>query len=219
MKVIERKILRKICGMRDKGNILEIAELRPDYLGFIFYRNSKRFVGDRFAVPEELPESIKRVGVFVNQPLQEILKLARCHQLDLLQLHGTESAEQCKELQLEGFPVIKAIAIGAKKDLEVLPYYRLSVDYFLFDSKGNDFGGNGVSFDWSFLIDIELEAPFFLSGGISSSNVSSLLALKGMNLLAVDINTGVETKPGLKDIGKIKQLFSILDSKIKPATG
>ena len=198
--------------MRDSANILSIASLQPDYLGFIFYRHSKRFVGDDFEIPIDLPKTIERVGVFVDQPRLEILKIARKHKLDLIQLHGNESPKECKELRAEGIGVIKSFSITDQGDFDRILSFDGFVDYFLFDKRGRYPGGNGKVFDWRLLRRFDFGTPFFLSGGISFANVGDVLDLRDTNLYAIDINSGVEREPGLKDVHKTGQLFSHLDA-------
>ena len=193
--------------MRQRENILEVASLHPDYMGFIFYKGSKRFVGNDFGLPTLFPASVKRIGVFVNAPTQEILKLVDQHLLDFVQLHGDEPLEQCAELRLNGLKIIKAFRIGSDFDFKTLSPYRKVVDYFLFDTKGKDFGGNGAVFDWTTLRKYDQSVPFFLSGGISPLNIKEVSALEGMNLHAVDVNSGVERDAGMKDVELIRGLM------------
>ncbi len=205
-------IKSKICGMRDRENILDLSELRPDYMGFIFYRGSKRFVGDLFQIPDELPSAILRVGVFVNQSTTEVLSLVRAHALDMVQLHGTESPAQCQEIGKEGLKVIKSFSIGNTFDFQLTAVYAPVVDFILLDTKGSEFGGNGISFDWSLLGEQQFQCPFFLSGGIALENIHSLPNVSNAALHAVDINSGIETRPGFKDVEKTRSLLSQLDS-------
>jgi len=202
----------KVCGMRDPENILQVAELRPDYMGFIFYGKSKRFVGDDFDIPPRLNGDIKRVGVFVNETTAKMEDLATKHRLELIQLHGNESVEQCLELKESGRKVIKVFSIDNKFQFGQTKPFRQVADYFLFDTKSETYGGTGKSFDWKLLERYDQEVPFFLSGGLSSTNVKDVKNLSGMNLHALDVNSGVELSPGLKDIEKIGQLQEILNS-------
>ncbi len=195
--------------MRQRENILEVASLHPDYLGFIFYNGSKRFVGNDFELPPSLPTSVKKIGVFVNAPSQEIHKLVDQHLLDFVQLHGDEPPEQCAGLRSSRLKVIKAFRIGHDFDFEALSPYREVVDYFLFDAKGKDFGGNGVAFDWTTLRKYDQSVPFFLSGGISVLNIKEVSTLVGMNLHALDVNSGVEQEVGMKDVELVRRLMDI----------
>jgi phosphoribosylanthranilate isomerase len=208
---MSRKTLRlKVCGMRDASNIAAVAALKPDYLGFIFYRNSKRFVGEDFEIPRDLSPGIKRVGVFVNDSTETILAVARVHSLNLIQLHGRESVSQCEELRAEGFQVIKAFGLKPETDMENLTPFKNKVDFFLFDTAGNDFGGTGKVFDWNVLARYDQDVPFFLSGGLSLQNVENVKALRQMNLYGLDVNSGVEISPGLKDVEKLQSFIDLI---------
>ena len=209
---MSNKIRIKICGMRDPENIILVAELQPDYLGFIFYPKSKRFVGDDFKIPNQLPKSIKRVGVFVNEATNRMLELATMHQLDVVQLHGNESVQQCAELKGNGLGVIKIFQMASDFEFSKINPYKKTVDYFLFDTKSESYGGTGKTFDWNLLNKYDQEIPFFLSGGLSVENIQGIKAMKEMNLHALDINSGVEISSGLKDNDKIKSLKELLTS-------
>jgi phosphoribosylanthranilate isomerase len=195
--------------MRDPENMIAVAALHPDYMGFIFYRNSKRVVPSNFQIPKDFPSGIKRVGVFVNESTSTILSLVGKFSLDFVQLHGEESPRQCEELRTAGVGVIKVFALSGDFDFKTLEPFKKVVNYFLFDTKGADYGGTGTLFDWRILKKYDQEVPFFLSGGLSPENIHDVAMLRGMNLLALDVNSGVEAKPGLKDIGKIKKLQAL----------
>lgn len=196
--------------MREENNIHEVAALGPQYLGFIFYRESPRFVGDDFQMPS-ISKSIRKVGVFVNATTEEILAKVKAHKLDLVQLHGHEGVEQCKELKHHNLLIIKAFSIGDKFSFQDLNCYHEAVDYFLFDTKGKYYGGNAARFDWSILNDYDQQTPFFLSGGLSPENIKDVNALKDMNIHAVDINSGVEFSPAIKNISKVKKVVDALN--------
>ena len=200
----------KICGLRDPGNIKEVAALQPDYMGFIFYRKSPRFVSDDFVMTLGLPSTIKRIGVFVNEEVEEVARISKQYSLDGVQLHGNESVDSCKALKASGLNVIKVFSIDDTFDFKSVNDYKASVDYFLFDTKGKSFGGNGFPFNWNKLKAYDQEIPFFLSGGLSPDNIQAVKNLTGMNIHALDVNSGVEAKPGLKDIKLIKTLKSQL---------
>src|ERR1700690_3264978 len=182
----------KVCGMRDEENIRRVASLQPDYMGFIFYEGSKRFVGKGFKIPTGLSLLTKRVGVFVNETTEEMMRIAEQHQLDYIQLHGSEPLEQCQKLKLKGLGIIKAFSIDETFDWTVLRSFSGAVDYYLFDAKGPGFGGNGFPFDWNLLGKYDQEVPFFLSGGLSPQNISKIRMLNDMNIHALDVNSGVE---------------------------
>lgn len=198
----------KICGMRDPENIVEVASLRPQYMGFIFYPKSPRFVGANFVIPPNVPSYIKRVGVFVNETSPVILEKSKALSLDFVQLHGGESAEQCAELKEAGLGIVKVFSIADDFDFNVTRAYKKAADYFLFDTKGKYHGGNAKPFNWKVLADYDQEIPFFLSGGLSPENLNSLGDLLKMNLHALDLNSGVEKHPGMKDVEKIRTIVT-----------
>jgi phosphoribosylanthranilate isomerase len=205
-----KEIKLKVCGMRDRENIMQVAAFLPDFMGFIFYPESPRFVGENFHIPDALPKEIKKVGVFVNESTRNMLAAAEKHQLDFLQLHGKESPEQCFELRRNKLKVIKVFAVDETTDFETTRSYTQVSDYFLFDTKGKYFGGNAQTFDWRLLDRYDQQVPFFLSGGLSSLNIGSAIALPAPNLYAVDVNSGIEAGPAVKDINKLKDVKKIL---------
>ena len=148
--------------MRDAENIAAVASLRPQYLGFIFYPKSPRFVGESFDIPANLPASIKRVGVFVNESNAVIIAKSKALKLDLVQLHGNESPAQCGELKATGLGVIKVFSIDDDFDFELTKPYREVVDYFLFDTKGKYYGGNATTFNWKVLDKVRSGNTIFL---------------------------------------------------------
>lgn len=204
----------KVCGMRDAENIRQVGALAPDFMGFIFYNGSPRYVGPDFAIPDSLPARIKRVGVFVNESTDEIIATVKKHRLDLVQLHGRESADQCRRLKATGVGVIKVFSVDDDTRFTETAEYREVVDYFLFDTKGKYFGGNARRFDWQVLTRYDQQVPFFLSGGISPENIAEVLSLGDLNIAAVDVNSGVELKPAWKDVEKIRNIRKILQHKL-----
>lgn len=213
----------KVCGMKYVDNLMMVAAVQPDYMGFIFYDKSKRnFEG----VIPKLPKGIKKTGVFVNEYLEIVVSLVEEYQLEAIQLHGDESVEyirQLKESMLQAeldsasdkkipnqvrkpVEMIKVFGIKDAFDFSILEPYLNEVDYFLFDTKGKERGGNGVKFDWSVLKDYPFDKPFFLSGGIGLNDVAKVKAIKesGLPVYAVDINSRFETKPGIKNIKEVK---------------
>jgi len=204
----------KVCGMKYKDNINEIAALQPDYMGFIFYGKSIRsFEND---IPE-LPQSIKKVGVFVNAHLEEIVDKVKKHNLQMIQLHGEESPEFCHAInnRLELFSrsnpieVIKVFSIKDAFDFSLLQPYEGVCHYYLFDTKGENPGGNGYAFDWTVLKKYPSTKPYFLSGGIGLRELSKIsLFLKNSGskyCYAIDVNSKFEMEPGLKDVDKVKE--------------
>ena len=198
--------------MRNPQNITDIAALNPDYLGFIFYEKSKRYVGEDFdeAATYHLPKGIKKIGVFVNASMEYVLSKVKRYGLDLVQLHGEESPEFCRDLQMKNITIIKVFAVGQTFDFSILEPYKPYCDYFLFDTKGKEKGGNGTVFNWEVLKDYDNEKPFFLSGGLSLENVGKVKELQGLNIIAIDVNSGFEVAPALKDVEKVKQLMQLI---------
>jgi phosphoribosylanthranilate isomerase len=203
----------KVCGMREAQNIAEVSALRPDYMGFIFFRESPRYVGDTFGIADNFPETTKRVGVFVNETNKAILEKVKKYALDFVQLHGHESVQQCAALEDQQVRVIKVFSVDDDMDFQITKPYEKKVSYFLFDTKGKFHGGNSQTFNWDILSRYDQSIPFFLSGGISNENISAIRALKKMNLKAIDVNSGVEIEPALKDVKKIMAIKAMLNSK------
>ncbi len=202
--------------MRDEDNIRELAGLGPEYIGFIFYEKSKRFVGEEFnpSVTDKVPEYIKKVGVFVNEDPGYVETVAHKFKLDLVQLHGTESAGYCRELAGLGIKIIKAFSLNARADFSATEAYTESCEYFLFDTDTPLFGGSGEKFNWSVLKKYTGNKPFFLSGGIGPGDTAAILSLHHHALAVLDLNSRFEVYPGHKDINLLKPFFNqIRESK------
>lgn len=202
----------KVCGMRNQSNIEELVKLKPDYIGFIFYPKSKRFIGEH--IPEEIqsliPVYIQKVGVFVDEPFEKLLEKFRENKLDMIQLHGSELPGYCERLKKLGLPLIKVFSIADKFDFETVKPYDLYCDYYLFDTAGDLRGGNGLKFDWKVLDLYKGEKPFFLSGGIQSTDAKEIKQITHNQLHAIDVNSGFETEPGVKDIPNVKSFIAEL---------
>jgi len=190
----------KICGMKVPANIAEVVTLQPDYIGFIFYPGSKRFIGDLDPMfIKNIPATIKTTGVFVNEELETVKNAIVKYDLKAVQLHGDESAEYCGALK--GYAeVIKAFGIDASFDFSMLDMYVPKIDYFLFDTQTPDHGGSGKTFSWQLLGSYKNETPYFLSGGIGIEQLADLENIKDERLYAIDVNSRFELSPGLKDI-------------------
>lgn len=213
--------------MKYLENIQEVAALQPDYLGFIFYEKSKRnFEG----IIPELPESIKKTGVFVNESIENIKTKVSKYNLDAIQLHGDESVTYIRELknalshseQREeskntqcNTEIIKVFGIKDQFNFEIVQSYEEVVDYFLFDTKGKERGGNGITFDWTVLKNYSSTKSFFLSGGIGLEHVKEIQEIRKSNLpiYALDVNSQFEINAGLKSVSKLKQFISELYDK------
>jgi len=190
----------KICGMKEPGNIREIAGLEPDYMGFIFYPGSGRFAGDLSpGALKGFPDSIRKVAVFVNAPREEILAACRDLSINIVQLHGDESPDFCRSFREKGFRVIKAFRVGQGLDRKEMDRYADACDFLLLDASGEGFGGTGRQFDWGQLRDYNTPLPFFLSGGIGPGDAGRIMAMDIPSLYAVDLNSRFELKPGVKN--------------------
>ncbi|WP_423148053.1 phosphoribosylanthranilate isomerase [Rubrolithibacter danxiaensis] len=201
----------KVCGMREVNNIRELTSLQPDYIGFIFYPKSKRFVQETDpGFLQEIPTKIKKTGVFVNAALDEILDKIKRYRLQAVQLHGDESPAFCQKLKEQNVEVIKAFGIDEAFDFEVLNQYELFTDYFLFDTKTSAYGGSGKVFNWEVLNNYKLGKAYFLSGGLSLQNLAEVKGLNDERIYAVDLNSAFETEPAVKDINKLEQAFKLI---------
>ncbi len=200
----------KVCGMRDVKNIHEVAALHPDYMGYIFYEPSPRYVGSDFILPHDVDPSINRVGVFVNHSVSFIKEMGVKNQLQFAQLHGEESVDYCESLKGTGMRIIKVFHVSEEFDFNETKQFEKVADYFLFDTKGKHYGGNARAFDWNILQRYNQVKPFFLSGGIQSDHISLLKNLHSLNIHAIDINSGVENQPGIKNKHKIAEIINQL---------
>jgi phosphoribosylanthranilate isomerase len=196
----------KTCGMRDADNIRAVSELGIDWMGFIFWAPSSRYVSEK---PTFLPTRQKRVGVFVDARIEEVKSKADEYALDLIQLHGSESPALCEWLKANSRQqLIKAFNIATQEDLEqTIPYEGL-VDYFLFDTKAKMVGGNGTQFDWSVLSAYQGNTPFLLSGGIGPDDAEKVRNFHHPQLAGIDLNSRFELSPAFKDIEKLKQFIT-----------
>ena len=206
------RLLVKVCGMRDAAALAEVAALGPDFLGFIFARLSPRFVGDTLPAElvQRLPPGIWKVGVFVDETTANILATAARFGLGAVQLHGQEPPAQCEELSEAGLLVIKVFAVGPAVDFAALLPYVPHCDFFLFDTKGAAPGGNGTLFDWQLLAGYNLPVPYFLAGGLALEHAAELAALRLPGLVGIDLNSGFETAPGVKDAARVEQMLATL---------
>lgn len=192
----------KVCGMCHVKNIALLVELKPDFIGFIFHESSPRFCSK--APDVKIPEKMIRVGVFVDKSIDYILQKKGEFGLNMAQLHGGESPEFCREIEQNGLPVIKAFNIKPGFDFESLSAYEAACTLFLFDAAGKKAGGNGIVFNWNLLRDYHGEKPFLLSGGISPELAGKIKNFSHPSLYGIDINSGFEIEPGIKNIEEIK---------------
>ncbi|MBN2212822.1 MAG: phosphoribosylanthranilate isomerase [Bacteroidales bacterium] len=199
----------KVCGMRDRENIQELLELHPDYIGFIFYEKSVRYIGGQLdpSVTAVIPEDTGKVGVFVNADPDDILGKIDQYGLDYIQLHGRESAVYCTKLANEGVQIIKAFSVDDQFSFSVMDQYMDCCRYFLFDTRTTSVGGSGKKFNWEMLNEYSLSKPFFLSGGIGPDDAEETAGLRHMCIHALDINSRFETMPGYKNIDQVKKFI------------
>lgn len=199
----------KVCGMLHSANIQELGDMKPDFMGFIFYEKSKRYVGEvlDINVLNNLPKTIKKVGVFVDETEENILNIVEKYNLDYAQLHGDESAQFCKNLKGKGVKLIKAFSVDEAFDFETTKNYKKVADLFLFDTKTPEKGGSGKTFDWQILEKYQGPTPFLLAGGIDENNFEKAIKIENKYLFGLDLNSKFEIEPGLKDIQKLKKVL------------
>jgi len=196
--------------MRDPENISGVVAALPDYMGFIFYPKSKRFIGfePSLEVLAIVPDSVRKVGVFVDETLEKVLEIYQNWDLDVVQLHGNETPEYCQQIKDSGITVFKAFSVDEEFDFSKLQSYSGVCDFFLFDTKGRLPGGTGQKFNWQLLENYKGDVPFFLSGGIGPDDLEAVLNFRHPQLFGIDINSGFEISPALKDIEKVKLFIS-----------
>jgi phosphoribosylanthranilate isomerase len=205
----------KVCGMHDKDNIASLVKLPIDYIGFIFYPGSPRFVGSKIepSILKLIPSTIQKVGVFVNSSIEEVLNTANENQIEIIQLHGDETPEYCEKLSEKGFTIIKAITATIENFQDKLTDYRFCCNYYLFDTPTIKYGGSGQKFDWKILSQQNFYLPFFLSGGISLDDINNIKSLDIPGIHAIDLNSKFEIEPGLKNIELIKEFIEKIKVK------
>ena len=226
-------MLIKVCGMRDTENIRAVSELDIDLMGFIFWKDSPRYVmmisSQAGIIPDYSEERlkkgrgeesqasnrIKRVGVFVDDMPQSIVTRVYNYDLDYVQLHGNESKEMIENFRRTvdpdikpGIKIIKTISVGCKEDIQKYKEYVGIVDMILFDTKCTCAGGSGEQFDWSVLNDYDGNIPFLLSGGIDPDDVEKVKAFHHPLFAGIDLNSRFETEPGVKDVEKLKKFIA-----------
>jgi len=198
------KLLIKVCGLKHAENIKILAdnEVLPDLYGFIFHARSPRYVTETALADLSVSTSQtagKRVGVFVDAGLSDILAIHEQFPLDYVQLHGNESPALCSKLRKQSFKTIKAFQVSDQVDFYQMTPYETVCDYFLFDAAGKAPGGNGIRFNWEILQKYQGSTPFLLSGGIRPKHVNQILTLNHPSIRGIDLNSGFEVAPGQKD--------------------
>ena len=193
----------KVCGNKHINNLMQLATLHVDYVGYIFYDQSPRRVENNLLF--SIFPNANKVGVFVNDSLSNMVEKVQQYRLDVVQLHGDEPLELIAQLRkaLPNTEIWRAISVGDVTDFEDLEKYQPLIDAFLFDTKTKLYGGSGKQFDWQLLQNYTLDTPFFLSGGLHPTDTQKLLEIQHPQLLGFDINSGFETAIGVKDIDAI----------------
>lgn len=212
----------KVCGLRDRANIEALLRhlVQPDFLGFIFYPTSPRFVGDALDADfmRSLSAKVGTVGVFVDATSEEMMTAVERFGLHAIQLHGTESSDLCLNLREQLLyshrptQIWKAFRIASEEDIAQISRYNGAIDLALLDTKGTAYGGNGTRFDWSLLETYTASMPFFLSGGIAPEHAREIKNIQHPRLLGIDINSRFETAPALKDVGAVHHFLDELKS-------
>jgi len=202
----------KVCGMRNVNNIAKLIKVQPNFIGFIFHRKSPRNVE---IIPSvKIPNSIKKVGVFVNKEIAFINAKIQDFRLDFVQLHGKETSDFCKKLETYfkekelNTKIIKAFNINNEFDFTKIKEYEPFCEFFIFDAFGKKAGGNGITFNWELLQNYHGKTPFLLSGGINETMVEEIKKIDHPKFIGVDINSGFEIEPALKNIKLIKTFIN-----------
>ncbi len=196
--------------MREAENVAAVAALGISMMGFILYDKSARYVDEE---APQTPETLDRVGVFVNSSVGEVLEFAQFHKLKYVQLHGMESPAMCRQLRSYGLGVIKAISVASADDLKRTRQYDGFVDYLLFDTKCESHGGSGVRFDWSILESYKDTTPFLLSGGIDSDSADEINNISHPAFAGIDLNSRFEISPALKDVEKLRSFIEKIKNR------
>jgi len=198
--------------MKDPANLEQVCGLAPDFVGYILFRGSKRYIGDHpdpalFSIPGT---HTGRVGVFVNESIEEVRKWALSGRIDHVQLHGNESPDYCDSLLIEGVRVIKFLDPLRHLGEETVSEYREKVSYLLFDTPSEGYGGSGRKFSWDLLQQYNQSVPFLLSGGIGPGDEPLIAGIRHPQLTGVDLNSGFETEPGVKDVGLLETFIQTI---------
>jgi len=201
--------------MREPENIEAVIGLMPDFLGYIFYPLSKRFVGEKpdEAIFNMVPDNIMKTGVFVDEPHASVMEKIARYKLQAVQLHGNEPADYCEAIYQLGIIVIKSFLVANKLPIEKLQYYEGQVHYLLFDTYSAQKGGSGKQFNWEVLSRYKLDTPVVLSGGIGPNSVKVVNQLNYPFVKVLDVNSRFETAPAMKDINALKTFIDAVRNK------
>jgi phosphoribosylanthranilate isomerase len=207
---MKRQLRVKVCGMTDPENLEKVSALGPDFLGYIFFRASPRFVGEDpdpalFSIPGK---GIIRVGVFVDETHAAVRKVLASGWVDMVQLHGSESPAYCRALVSEGVRVIKALDPGGLDRGESYREFGGVAEYVLYDTPTESYGGSGRKFNWERLGRHVLPVPYFLSGGIGPGDAQLVKDQDLTWLHAVDVNSRFERSPGVKDVDLLRDFIN-----------
>ena len=199
----------KVCGITNKDDAGRAAYYGASALGFIFHKKSPRYVSPSRAkkIISELPPFVIPVGVFVNLSEKAINDICRFTKIRTIQLHGDESATFCKRMR-KNYKVIKAFRVDELFDVNIVK--KFDVDAYLFDTyKEGVEGGTGETFNWSAIAGQKFDAPVILSGGLKAENVQEAISV--VNPYAIDVSSGLEKTPGIKDPRKVRAFFDLID--------
>ncbi len=205
----------KICGLSTRETMAAACNAGAAYVGLMFFAKSPRHleIDAARALAIDVPPGVAKVAVTVNADDAHLDQILATVPIDMLQLHGSETPERIAELRSRhGLPIMKAIGIATQDDLARLETYEAAADQVLVDAKpppdGEVPGGNGIAFDWRLIANRRWNTPWMLSGGLNDRNVTEAIALTGAS--QIDLSSGVESAPGIKDTAKIAALFKAL---------
>lgn len=198
--------LIKVCGMRNAENIRAVEQAGPDWMGFIFYEPSPRYVAE---MPAYMPQQCKRVGVFVHPQFRDVVENVKAFGLQVVQFHGTASPDMCDTFKQRGLTVIRALPVTESFVADTAEYTG-KIDYFLFDTPTLKFGGSGRRYNWNLLQRYTGPTPFLLSGGLSPQSINDIKTFKHEYLAGYDLNSGFETAPAMKDAAAIANFINII---------
>ncbi len=204
----------KVCGMKDLQNRQLLETLPIDILGFIFYAPSPRYPGNQSAdlLAKLTSTGKKKAGVFVDESTRNILNITGKFAFTHVQLHGNEMPDQCVELREAGLKVIKVFRVNTGFDFSATKPYTEVADYFLFDTRAEKPGGTGKKFNWQILENYLYQTPFFLSGGIGPDDAGAVVKLQHPMLYGLDLNSGFEDEPGIKNFEKLQVFLEAIHS-------
>jgi phosphoribosylanthranilate isomerase len=213
-RLLPAKLKIKVCGMRDAANMEAVAQLPIDYMGFIFYDKSPRQAEGVLQedVLADLPTTIKKVAVFVDEELDTVLGVLKKYHFDVVQLHGKESPAYCEAIKKAGFSVWKVFSVDGETDFEATVEYNQVTDAFLFDTKSPKHGGTGQKFDWGILKRYSGAKPALLSGGIGPDDAERVKEVITQYdwIMGVDLNSRFELSPGIKNADSLRNFINQL---------